>query len=292
MAKLHWRPALLAGSLLAGPAAWLGQLPWQSDMAALERVREEVAHLEGSLEQIGVSAATTQTRPVVADRASRPHETDGQMVWSWLLQRLQAHGLQVQALRPSPVERAAGLPEQVLVLEVLGRWVDWLAFEQALDRHAPWWTVTQWQVTPGAMPGQVRVRWQARWAWRADAPADGAPVALPVWSVSGAMQPAADVFLAPGQASASTAVINRTASQAPGSASTAEPSWRLLGVWQQQGVSYAILGHGLEQVVLTPGQLTPRDGHRLVRLGPGEALLQPPDPAALPLRLVLQGDSR
>ena len=206
-----------------------------------------------------------------------------------LKDRLQAHGLRIQGLRPGPLEQGGGLPEQGVVLEVLGSWADWLAFEQALDRHAPWWTVTQWQMAPGPMPGQVRVRWDARWAWRPHAPVDGAAVSLPVWRPAEPLHAAAPVFEVPGHASVTASAVRSAASEAGRTAGAADPTWRLLGIWHQQGVPYAVLERGQEQFVMSPGQRHERHGHRLLRVGPAEAVLQPPKADAAPLRLVLKG---
>lgn len=289
MATQPWRQALLIGLLLTGPGAWLGLWPWQAEMGALEHLREEVTQLEGKLEQTAVSAVTAQRPPVYPDGAGRPQASDSQAVWSWLQQRLQAHGLRIQGLRPGPLEQGAGLPEQGVVLEVLGSWADWLAFEQALDRHAPWWTLTQWQMAPGPMPGQVRVRWDARWAWRPHASVDGSAVSLPVWRPAEPLHAAAPVFEAPGHASGTASAVRPAASEAGETTGAADPTWRLLGIWHQQGVPHAVLERGQEQFVMSPGQRHERHGHRLLRVGPAEAVLQPPQADAAPLRLVLKG---
>ena len=60
MATQPWRQALLIGLLLTGPGVWLGLWPWQAEMGALERLREEVTQLEVKLEQTAVSAATAR----------------------------------------------------------------------------------------------------------------------------------------------------------------------------------------------------------------------------------------
>lgn len=292
MATQPWRQALLIGLVLTVPGAWLGLWPWQAEMDALERLREELTQLEGKLEQTAFSVATAQRPQVYPDDADRPQTSDGQAVWPWLQQRLQAHGLRVQGLRPGPLEQGSGLPEQGVVLEALGSWADWRAFEQALDRHAPWWTVTQWQMVAGPMPGQVRVRWDARWAWRTHAPMGGSAVSLPVWRPAEPLHAATPVFEAPGHASVTAPAVRPAASEAGKTAGAEDPTWRLLGIWHQQGVAYAVLERGQEQFVLSPGQRHARHGHRLLRVGPAEAVLQPPQAGAAPLRLVLKGGSQ
>ena len=51
---------------------------------------------------------------------------------------------------------------------------------------------------------------------------------------------------------------------------------RLQGIWQQSGVLHAVLGGGLDQVVVAPGQAVGREAYRVRRVGMDEVVLQAP----------------
>lgn len=293
-AAARWRQAgrralfwVVPGAVLgAGLGAWW----WQQDIESLQHLREEVVTLQSKLQPEPVKAPTTATAPV--RWTDWPDAAGGAAVWPWLLQGLQVQALQVQSLRPGAVEWVAGLPEQTVVLEVQGRWSDWLAFERQLDRHAPWWTPLQWQVVPAAGADQVRMQWHWRWAWRPESAQARHAFAPPLWAPATSDGRAVLLFEGPGSAAETAAANLPEPASGPDPSSWAVQSLRLLGIWQQEGVAHAVLGHGPDRVVLAVGQRVGRTGHRLVHVGEAQAVLQAPERSEPPLHLVLTGGVR
>jgi Tfp pilus assembly protein PilP len=64
---------------------------------------------------------------------------------------------------------------------------------------------------------------------------------------------------------------------------------QLKGIWQQQGLAHAVLGRGLQQVVVVPGQRVGREDLRVLRVAETEVILLPADAAGPPLHLSLPG---
>lgn len=265
LAARHGRGALLAAAMcLAGFE--LGVFLWQEEIGSFERLRGEVSALRDQLKNAQTSLPEPPARADSGDQTWAPDTREAARVWPWLQQRLQAHGLVVRALSPGALDTAAGLPTQVAMLEVQGRWSDWLAFEQQLGRHAPWWSFTQWQVSPvGA--GQVRMQWHLRWGWRPTAHTQP-PLAitdLPSWPLAG-QTATATVFDDPRSRSEVAADPPSQAQPQPELAHSPLIGHRLQGIWQQAGVSHAVLGHDQQQIVLTPGQAVGSEGYRVWRV--------------------------
>ena len=262
---------------------------WQDDIEAPDRLRAEVTALQARLETartVPVGTATGQADAVLA-----PDSSQAAMVWPWLAQRLQAHGLQLQSLRPGALEGVPDLPVQTVALEVQGRWADWLAFERQMHHHAPWWRVTQWQVTPAGAAGQVKMLWHWRWAWRAPQAPPASPAVLPVWSVASA-EAEPGVFDDPkAQARPVPSLVSESALP-PDPRRWPVQSLRLLGVWQQSGVAHAVLGSGLHHVVAVPGQRVGQEGHRVQAVGDSEVVLRPGHARAPDVHLGFPGGSR
>jgi len=301
-------PPLFAGLVCSGVGFGLGGMAWQDDIDALQHLQDEVPALQSRLAASPVSVSPNERVATSAQpRAAlfRPDARQAAVFWPVLQQGLQGQGLQLQSMKPGPLESAAGWPTQTVVLDVQGRWDDWRAFEQQLDRHAPWWTVMRWQVTPLAAgangrsdAGQVRMQWHFQWGWQpasaAASPAPAAPVFGPDVS-DGPAAPAADMavslFAEPG--------VEPTLPAAAQTAQTAGPAerWpvqalRLQGVWQQGGVWHAVLGRGLDQVAVAPGQAVGREAYRVLRVSADEVVLQPPHSGQAPLRLGWSGGGR
>ena len=299
---------VLAGWLVGAGA---GAFFWLDETVALAQLQDEVQALQ---------ARHVPAQPVVhAQPVQPPHGNDEPIdtpgaaqalqVWSWLQQGLQAHDLQLQSLRPGVLEQPAGLPSQTLALELQGRWSDWQAFEHRLGTLAPWWTSEQWQVVPlgdagdtddkprgGQNVGVVKVQWHVRIGWR-----PGANRPLPGGSAAGRAD-SADSLPAWLPATTSTTV---SAAAAPVQTEPAAPHgmeladadprrWpvrdlQLKGIWQQQGLAHAVLGRGLQQVVVVPGQRVGREDLRVLRVAETEVILLPADAAGPPLHLSLPG---
>lgn len=308
----RWRPALVVGFVCAGLGAWLGAGFWQEDIEALAQLRQEVATLQAAPAAASATASaaprSAASAPVSATLATAqtapPDEVAGASAarwtgrWPWLQQGLLAHGLQVLALRPGPIELVEGRLEQTLWLEVQGHWRDWRAFEQQLHREAPWWTVSQWQVVPTGEAGEVRMQWHWRWAWPDAGSQDSAGHETPGRWRPAQPSDATQVF-ARADALEAGASVSR-ASALPASAPAFEPlgpdpsTWpvqalRLHGVWWQDGVPHAVLGQGLNLLRVAAGQRVGAEGHRVLRVGPDEVVLQPAQPGGEPLHLVLKG---
>lgn len=289
--------------LAVGVAAWLvgfmGVLWWaQEDLEAWQVLQDEITQLQARLPEAGSAPPRATTLPPDSRVSALPDPAEDEAVWAWLQQGVQAQGLRLLALKPQPVMHKGGLPEQPVLLHLQGRWSDWLAFVQALGAHAPWCLVDQWLVVP-ANParGDVRIELQARLGLRP--PALGRPPVprvWPVWPVASANPPPGEalVFAQAGEGPVAAAVAPEGAAA---NALPADPrQWpvqelRLLGVWHQAGVSHAVLGAGLHQVVLAPGQRVGREAYRVRRVGDAEVEL-----AALAtgpaLHLTLKGDKR
>ena len=305
--SLHWAPlasqnasAALSGAALALLGWFLGQSLWQGEIEALEQLRGEVRVLQG---QVRPGVPDGPVRQALAHPAGQQLEPDSRhapQVWPWLQQRLQAHGLQVQALRPGVLEGAAALPVQTVVLELQGRWSDWLAFERELGQHAPWWTVAQWQVTPAGVPQQVRMQWHLRWGWRppALAPTPAPAPDLPDWPVGESTAGGLDLFDAPQSRNALASASATAPAPAPEPSRGSDPArWsvqglRLQGIWQQAGVAHAVLGQGLHQVVVKPGQRVGSEGYRVWQVGADAVILRAAGARSPDIRLDWTGGSR
>lgn len=240
--------------------------------------------------------------------------------WPELQQGLKAQGLQLQALKPGPQEVLAGGLTQTVLLDLQGDWDDWRLFEQQLDRHVPGWAMSRWQVTPlqaGANgpgdAGQVRMQWHVQWAWREvemagpaqGAAQTGAPPRGGEWlglvAVSAPVR-TASLFAEPGRVARPQSIVQSNAQS--NAQSVATPEWvgpveqwpvqalRFQGVWQQAGVLHAVLGSGLQQVVVVPGQAVGREAYRVLHVGADEVVLQPPHATQAPLRLGWSGGGK
>lgn len=282
---------LLAGLFGLGLSGWLTG-PETGAMAALE---SDVAQLQSRL-QAAPSPPPAQTQPWPA-ASQWPAPGDAVTVWPWLQQRLQAQGLQVLAMRPQAVTVDRGLPEQVVSLRLQGRWRDWLALERAVDAHVPWWVVDQWQVVPaGTTEAEVRIELQARLGLQPPAlqRAASVPTAWPTWAVDDMATEAGAELFRP----ASTP-LSEPAVAAAGEAVSALPAdprqWpvrelRLLGVWHQSGAAHAVLGAGLNRLVVSPGQRLGQEGWRVRRVHHDGVELVAAQPGGAVLHLTLQGD--
>ena len=277
-----WRPGPQAREQLAvvALAFVLGSAPvllwWGPDSAALDALEDEVAQLHSRLQPVLPSPArqTLAPQPAATDW---PHPDESTAAWTWLQQGAQAHGLQVQALQAQPVLATGDWLEQPVRWRLQGPWRQWLALEAALHAHAPWWVVDQWQVLPaGEKPGDVRIELQARLGLQPRSVPEtlSRPRDWPVWRHARAPEPpGAEVF-----ALAQGAGISATAgAAAPAASQATEPLpadprlWpvrelRLLGVWWQAGTAHAVLGRGLAQVTVVPGQRIGREAYRVQRV--------------------------
>ena len=258
------------------------------DTEALEALRLEVAQLQAQVQDPQAPVARQQ-----APMPDGPALAESAQAWPWLQQRLRAHGLQVQLLRPQAVNDPTTLPQQQVAMRLQGRWHDWLAVESALHRHAPWWVIDQWQVVPvGPQSGEVRIDLQARLGFRPPAlQAHGAmPRVWPEWPVLADREPLAGNELF---AQAPTPLANAVAGQATAPL-PADPSgspvhaWRLLGVWQQAGTAHAVLGDGESPIVVRQGQRVGLGAYRVRRIGQDQVELAGAGPAGQVLRLTLQ----
>jgi len=304
------RQAVPLGTLLLGGLAGvgIGGWFWQDETTALAQLQDEVQALHVLQARRPASEAQAlavpPAQPLAADA---PAAAQALQVWAWLQQGLQVHGLQLQSLRPGALEQPAGLPSQTVVLAVQGRWQDWLAFERRLGLLAPWWASEQWQVLaledrPEA-DDVVQVQWHARMAWR-PTPAVALPPTevqagahLPAW-------PAVVAGLAPvggmGQDAGVGVGVGVGVASAAAGAGPAGPDplrWpvkelQLQGTWAQSGVWHAVLGRGLQQVVVRPGQRVGREGLRVQQVSETGLRLLPADAAGPPLQLNLPGASR
>jgi hypothetical protein len=287
----RWRVMLVAGLLGLGVSGWLAG----PDSEAMEALEHEVVQLQSRLQGASPPRVARNTpEPVVQHW---PGSGDGATAWPWLQQKLQAQSLQVLALRPQAITTVQGLPQQTVLLRLQGRWRDWLALERAFDAHAPWWAIDQWQVVPaGTGSAEVRIELQARWGLWPPGLQGATPVAQvwPTWSVDGDASGAqAELFGLP----------SPVPSAAVAQASEALVAWpsdprqwpvrdlRLLGVWWQEGTVHAVLGKGLNQVQLAPGQRVGLEGYRVRRVSGAGVELAAPDPSGPVLYLTWQGDT-
>ena len=290
--RRQWPVLLLAAVLGAGLTVEL----FAPDTRELEALEADVAQLQARLQPLpevtsGKALHDTQALPDL------PELNEAVMVWPWMQQRLQAQGLQVQALQPQSMVTVQRLPEQAVRLRLSGRWRDWLTFEQAIDTHAPWWVIDQWQVVPaGTQSGDVRIELQARLGLRPLAlqPERVGPRVWPVWPVAAdvadagltlfglpTVQPMAPAI----QAMASQTLAGLSADLRQGSVHAV----RLLGIWRQAGAAYAVLGHGLDHVAVRAGQQVGSEGYRVIAVRDSEVVLQAPGADGAVLHLGIQG---
>lgn len=209
---------------------------------------------------------------------------------------LQAHGLQLQTLQHPATGPGGQRP--LLSLTAQGRWQDWLAMESQKPAPLSDWVPLSWQVQalgPPAAPGQVQLQWLLQGSGaRAGSGAQPAPGQNgdSVAFAAKTAKPAAPTLPAPElapEASARTegdvqarggmpsevfvmaptqAQAQAQAAASPNATRAREPAtptaWRLLGVWQQDGVAHAVTQQGEQWHRLRPGQ----------RLGPGAERVQ------------------
>ncbi len=304
--KIHWTALTREGQrhllmLVLVFSSGLGLVAWCWPLGreALQTLREEVGRLQAE------RSAPQRKSPRVAGGADarspdapvpdEPALAEADAVWPWLQARMQAQGLQVQALRPQAVTTKDGLPQQAVTLQLQGRWQDWLALQAALSAHAPWWVIDQWQVSPVPSGSEaVRIELQARLGLRPPAlPGPGMPRD---WSRDWPRGPVAAALPATRSAlfaSAAGAVPATSGPEAAGALPAHPHEWpldrlRLLGVWRQAGVPHAVIGAGQGTVVLGVGQRIGREAYRVHRIGDDHVELLATDPRGPALRLVLQ----
>lgn len=292
----RWR-AVVTGLVLCCCGAWLGSQFWQDDIETLERLRDEVAALQGQLQPAATVAAAV-ARAVVDEVPLEPDSGQAAQLWPWLHQRLQAQGLKVVSLRPGGLEPQALLPTQLVALEVQGRWDDWLAFERQLGQHAPWWTVTQWQVAPTVEVGQVRMQWHLRWGWRPSGgagpmdPSQAAASVLPDWPVVAQATARSGVFQEFFTAVPTSTLPKADTALAPDPRDWPVQALRLQGLWQQGAAAHAVLGSGLQQVVVASGQRVGREAYTVVRVQQDGLVLRPPNARGPDIHLGWTGGAR
>lgn len=281
LGRLSWRPGPQAPERLAvmALAFLMGSVPvlwwWGPDSAALDALEDEVAQLHSRLQPSQPSLARQSlTSAALPDW---PHPDEATAAWTWLQQGAQVHGLQVEALQAQPVLAVGELLEQPVRWRLQGPWRHWLALEAALDAQAPWWVVDQWQVLSAAdKGGEVRIELQARLGLqpRSAAATLSRQADWPVWRHARSPElPGAEVFaVAPAAAPYGASRAAAPAASEGAQALPADPLlWpvrelRLLGVWWQAGTAHAVLGRGLAQATVVPGQRIGREAYRVQRV--------------------------
>ncbi len=305
--SLHRRD-LAAGMLSLVAGALVGGWVWLDEIEALAQLQAQAQALAAPQGQgsAGQQAAPSDVQTVPSAVLALPMAGHGDSVWPWLQQRMQAHGLQVLSLRPGALESPSGWPTQSFTLEAQGRWQDWQDFERQLHRHVPWWTVSQWQLTPlGQTSDQIRVQWQGRLAWQ-PATAGGTSPDWPQWAPEARPDGAVPLFATvqvqtpslpapvadagPGAAGDPLATVAPELSPDP--LQWPVQALRLYGSWRQAGSTHVVLGQGPFHVVLAPGQRVGREGHRLARIDEDGVVLQPADAAQSPIHLSWSGGRR
>ena len=294
LTRAGWRHLLMRVFAFAGGVA-LVAWGWPLDLQAWVSLQQEVDRLQAQVPappykpQQDPDAAASKSHDVL--EPDEPALAEADAVWPWLQARMQAQGLQVLALRPQTVSTKDGLPQQPVSLQLQGRWHDWLALQAALNAHAPWWVIEQWQVASVAAGSEtVRIELQARLGLRPPAlPGPSMPRVWPRWPVAAAVPTTGSAWSASAQGAAPAA----SGREAAGAGSAPAHEWpldrlRLLGVWRQSGVLHAVVGMGQDSVVLGVGQRIGREAYRVHRIGDDHVELRATDKRGPALRLVLQ----
>lgn len=298
LGRMSWGPEQQRRALMLAMVALLGGggVVWVFGPAL-----DEVDALETAVAKLQAQPPLTRSVPAQAwstQAASAPPEpvasTDwpepvqATTLWPWLQQRLQAQGLRVLALRPQTMNAtASGLPEQAVVLQLQGRWLDWQTWSQDMAAHATWWRVDQWQLVP-AEAGQVRIELQARVGLQPDR----STWVAPEWPlVRAALDSRDSLFGLHGAQEVGGSRVS--APHALESASPDPRGWpvralRLQGLWQQADQWHAVLGNGLAQVTVRAGQRVGQEGYRVQRIAPDGVVLGAEKGAPV-LRLDWQG---
>lgn len=274
--RQHWGPAqqrhalawAVVALLGAAGVVWVFGPAWaEVDALEMEVAQWQSQSLSPPRPASPVQPATTPTEGETGP--AWPEPAHASALWPWLQQRLQAQGLQVQALRPQAINNTVpALPEQAVVLQLQGRWTDWHAWIQDMAQHAPWWQVDQWQVVP-LQAGQVRIELQARVGlWPAGLAGPERPGwSAPAWAAARAVPTSRDTLW---DAPDAERVDRPSAASAP--ASSDPRAWpvralRLHGVWLQADQWHAVLGDGLAQTTVRAGQRIGQEGFRVRRIG-------------------------
>ena len=177
---------------------------------------------------------------------------------------LQAHGLQLQSLEHNSTD--AVRPSLSLTLQ--GAWHDWLALERQAPAQLAAWVPQSWQVQalgPPATAGQVQLQWQLR--WQGEAAAGPAPQSGLAFSDTAPGGPGAQT-ISGGEVFAAAAALADAGGQPSAASLTAQSGerWRLLGVWQQAGVPYALAESSGRVHTLRTGQRLGQTAARVQRI--------------------------
>lgn len=302
----QWLVYLGAGLLGFFCVLWLCG-PDAEESTALEA---EVAQWQARLPQVPMPKAVSDPTIPTSAASGRthsppwpgPHQTVS--LWPWLQQRARAQGLQVLALRPqssdmsklaTPGASGPALPEQTVLLQLQGRWKDWLALSRDLVEHASWWLVTHWLVVP-ADAGEVRIELQARvglWPTVLHGPG-GALWTGPEWPAAPVAPEEAALFGLPQAKGSAKTHEGDPAPATPLPLSPDPRQWpvhglQLQGVWEQSGQWHAVFGAGLSQTTVRAGQQLGQERYRVHKVGMDGVVLRAPANGAV-LQLGWQGD--
>jgi hypothetical protein len=275
---------------------------WMVSLDILSGYRKAVQALQDVQQQLAAQPQNRAAAAPVQPEALTRLPVLGQQAGTWLAlkQVLALHRVSVLSLRPLQDLRSASLPNQAVALRLQARFGDWVAAWSGLNQAGPVWSIERIRMSPMAVGGALEIdvvlrvwmregpeRREVETAWVQAAsvhPSRGLDVAVfasPQATDQGGVL--GDELLVrplirpmngqPNKASAA-AIRGAHASEGVPSASLSlvfapEPErmpfapWRLLGIWEQAGLSQAFLASDTHWFRVRAGQTISQQGHRL-----------------------------
>lgn len=272
---LQWQGRTAEHSALVARLQQAWGAPWRWHSLTREADDSGALTLHSTRPSAPPAPQTSATADLQPAATALPRSDQTEQLWPWVQAGVQAHGLQVQQLRPHTATapqasasatsaRAEPSPaEAQLHLVLQGQWSQWLALRQALWQQAPAWQDVRWRVAPAPnAPDRLQIDWQLRWPVRPAVPAQP-PWQPPAWAAAPAPPH--------GQALATP--------EAPPEAA----AWRDLGRWHEGPQVRAMLQGPHGAGLWAQGQRLPHTPWRVQRITPHTVWLQGPHGPPWPL---------
>jgi hypothetical protein len=270
------RWAWAAGGFIGGLCSVWG---WGWD--ALEQhmqLQQKVQDLRQAVQSAApASASSSQLPEVMAGVERLPAVGDAPGLWLALQQGLQREGLQVQSLRPQPLQAGVALSSQAVAMRLQGRFSEVASAWSSLVDAGPVWSLDRMSVTASGPASQLQ--WEGVWrVWlRPDAPSEQAWPALWDATAKSSSEPFSNPFVSAPVVALAQAL--ESSEPTPALLSADPRQWplahiRLGGVWQQGDSRQAVLGAGPHWAVLGPGARLAFENYRIKTVHPDAVDLQ------------------
>lgn len=267
-------PGMVAG-------AWLVLFAVAQDPVQYTQLKQEVQALRVRSLQHGLAAVPG---PAASDSVPEssldrlPDAAQPARLWLALQQGLASQGMHVQMLRPQTPQETEPLSSQTLALRLHGRFLDWAQAWASLAESGPVWSLDKLTVTKGAAAADLVIDG----VWRLWAhPQAGTAASWPASWDSGAQRAIQVSGPEP------FGVVEKVHADVPAPSASeavavlpADPrAWplakvRFMGMWQQDGKRWAVLGAGTHWSVLEEGGRMVAEGYRVQSVNQDSVVLQ------------------